>query len=176
MCRGFPLPPAILTPSFAYVIFLIEPYGGWPDGNCTLSCINHISALFLSKSGMCLFPDNAALSSTRKTLLTFLSSAPIILTAKRFPNVKEDRAKGGCVLAVCVGDFPLPPAILTPSLAYAILSTEPYGGWRDGNCTLSCISHISALFLSKSGMCLFPDNAALSSAENSLEKFSLQYL
>lgn len=89
-----------------------------------------------------------------------------------FPEYGRESSQRGCVLAVCVGDFPLPPAILTPSLAYAILSTEPYGGWRDGNCTLSCINHISALFLSESSMCLFPDNAALSSAENSLEKFS----
>ena len=93
MCRGFPLPPAILTPSFAYVIFLIEPYGGWPDGNCTLSCINHISALFLSKSGMCLFPDNAALSSAENSLEKF-SLMLIISAAKSFPNVKEDWAKG----------------------------------------------------------------------------------
>ena len=92
------------------------------------------------------------------------------------PEYGRESGQRGCVLAVCVGDFLLPPAILTPSFAYVIFFIEPYGGWRDGNCTLSCINHISALFLSKSGICLFPDNAALSSAENSLEKFSLQYL
>ena len=62
------------------------------------------------------------------------------------PEYGRGSGQRGCVLAVCVGDFLLTPAILTPSFAYVIFLIEPYGGWPDGNCTLSCINHISALF------------------------------
>lgn len=91
------------------------------------------------------------------------------------PEYGRGSGQRGCVLAVCVGDFLLPPAILTPSLAYAIFFIEPYGGWRDGNCTLSCINHISALFLSKSGICLLPITLRFL-PRKTLLKSSLQHL
>lgn len=43
---------------------------------------------------MCLFPDNAALSSAENSLEKFSLFNTYNFDLKRLPNVKEDRAKG----------------------------------------------------------------------------------
>ena len=90
---------------FRICYIFIEPYGGWRDGNCTPSCINHISALFLSKSGMCLFPDNAALSSPRKTLLTFSLFRAYNLDCKEVSECERGSGQRGYVLSRVVGSL-----------------------------------------------------------------------
>lgn len=54
---------------------------------------------------MCLFPDNVALFSPLKTLLKSSLFNTYNFGLKRFPNVKEDRAKGVYVLSRVVGSL-----------------------------------------------------------------------
>ncbi len=73
-------------------------------GIVPLSCINHISALFYQVRYL-LVSDNAALSSPRKTLLTFSFFNTYNFDCKEVSECERGSGQTGCVLSRVVGSL-----------------------------------------------------------------------